>query len=120
MRLLRQVGRLEAALAREAEPAPVALAWTAQEERVEASGLTIGEYIALDVCVVELLGGVPVWHTRERVTSDMCDLGFVYRGLGLDDPGRVRVGRVVAVDGELVEWREEDAEGAGGPAASEV
>ena len=106
MRLVKQVGRLEAAMALEAEPAPVGIAWTSAEERIEAAGLAIGEYIALDVYVVDDLGGVPVWYTRERVTRESCDLGYVYRGQGT---GARPVGRVVALDGELVEWREESA-----------
>jgi len=107
MRLTRAVERLEAsaAQAREAEPKGIGLVWTADDMRVEAEDLRPGEYIACDLVMREELdGAVSLGSCRERVTADVADLGAVY------DSSGARIGRVTAIDGELVSWERLDPE----------
>lgn len=100
MKLLRQVERLEAAAAvRAVEPAAVSLVWSSDEVVVDLAQLRPGEYVATDVTIEERLEGVSIWRTRERLTCDVRDLGNVY-----DVDGEL-VGRIVAIDGPMVEWR---------------
>jgi hypothetical protein len=93
-----------AGAARAVEPGPVAIAWTAQEERLDPQELDYGEYLACDVQIDEEAGdGVQLWRLRERVTTDARDLGYVR-----DAAGNL-LGRVVSMDGSLIEWRGSEA-----------
>ena len=97
MRLLKVVGKLEAAAAeaQEAERPAVGVAWSSAET-VDAACLDVGEYIATDVTILGEIGGTEEWRTVERVTRDRNDLGGVF------DAGGRRIGRVTAIDGSLV------------------
>src|ERR1700761_2762099 len=75
----------------------IGLCWTQHDQRVEASRLRSGEYIAADVRVVGSVPGSIELRVRERVTTDSGDLGLVY-----DDASGAQVGRVTRIDGGLL------------------
>lgn len=98
MKLLSKVRGLEASAAVSRQREPVGLVWTVDELRVDRGKVRPGQYVALDVRIKGELGGTPIWETVERITSEASDLGVVY------DAGGAAVGRIVRVDGSLVEW----------------
>jgi hypothetical protein len=97
MRLLSKVRGLEAAASVKRRVA-VGLVWTEDDVRVDPAAVRGGEHVALDVRITGACGETPLWQTTERVTADPADLGVVYGESGS------AVGRVVRVDGSLVEW----------------
>lgn len=103
MRLLSKVRGLEAFAASGKRREPVGLVWTADEVRVDAAAVRGGQHVALDVRIKGEVDGTPIWGTAERITSKAGDLGVVYDSAGS------RVGRVVRVDGSLVEWAATDS-----------
>lgn len=105
MRLVKAVGRLEAQRAQRCGEGVVGVCWSSREFRVDASKLAEGEYIAADVHLLENvpadcprwpMEGNQVMQIRERVTTDLKDLGVVY------GPGGERVGIVVRMDRRLL------------------
>ena len=100
MRLVKSVVRLEAAAARAMEPDPArwCVVWSGYDERVDGAALQEGEYVAVDVYVSDGGVGARVERLCERVTYRADDLGVVY------GEGQARIGRVVSINGELVEW----------------
>jgi hypothetical protein len=111
VRLISGLKKLEAgaARARERKPEAVGLIWSRHEVEVDPETLEGGQYIAVDV---HMLAGAPVepgaelggatlepgaWSMKERATYDAQDLGVVY------DAGGLRVGRVVALEGSMIE-----------------
>jgi len=102
MRLIKQVGKLEAAAAARVEDRrAVGIAWTIHEAVVDASALAPGEYIAVDIRMEAGEGGdcqADFWHVFERITTDERDLGVVRNAAG------DRIGIVVGLDGGLISW----------------
>ena len=103
VRLIRSVVRAEAATARAiakgaARPKASGICWGPPPERVDAGSLRPGEWIAVDIEVTGVCGGVVEMIQRERVTSMPLDLGRVTRD-GCD------VGEVVEVVGRVVTIR---------------
>jgi hypothetical protein len=104
MRLLRRLEGLEAgaAVAEAEAEAAVGVVWSCDELRLDATQLEAGEYIACDshrLDPPELFASCPRVRLVERITRDADDLGYIYDAAG------VRVGRVTAVDGNLVSYR---------------
>jgi len=97
MRLLSKVRGLEAS-ASVKRRVPVGLVWTEDDVRVDLAAVREGEHVALDVRILGAVGDTPIWQTTERCTAEATDLGVVYGAKG------AQVGRVVRVDGSLVEW----------------
>lgn len=102
MRLLSKVRGLEAS-AQVSRRQPTGVVWTADDVRVDPAAVGAGEHVALDVRVTGAIGETPTWQTVERISSDAADVGVVY------DEGGSPVGRVVRVDGSLVEWAVTDS-----------
>ena len=102
MRLIKQVGKLEAAAsARVEDRGAVGIAWTIHEAVVDASALAPGEYIAVDIRMEASDRGdcqADFWHVFERITTDERDLGVVRNAAG------DRIGIVVGLDGGLISW----------------
>jgi hypothetical protein len=98
MRLLSKVLGLEAALGASRRREPIGLVWTEDDVRVDVAALRADQHVALDIRIRGACGETPIWKTVERVTADPADLGVVYGESG------AKVGRVVKVDGSLVEW----------------
>jgi hypothetical protein len=105
MSLVAKLEKLEAAAAERARSRrqPVGLVWTQDDVRVDPESLAPGEHLALDVYVTGAIGETETWTTIERATSEPSDLGTVY-----DAAGGV-VGRVVRIEGSLVELALADA-----------
>lgn len=105
MRLLAKVRGLEAVAVAGASSRrqPTGVVWTADDVRVDRDAVGAGEHVALDVRITGAIGETPTWQTVERVSREASDLGVVY------DAGGSAVGRVVRVDGSLVEWAVSDS-----------
>lgn len=117
MKLLRRVGRAEAAAQAKAEVKATGaprymVVWTSNDgASVDARRLKAGEYIARDVYLswgpgvasqsdpTEYLPGACGASCVERITTDEQDGGKVYAG-----PCRELVGYVTSIDGELTDW----------------
>ena len=105
MRLLAKVRGLEAVAVAgaRARRQPTGVVWTSDDVRVDPEAVGAGEHVALDVRITGAIGETPTWQTVERVSREASDLGVVY------DAGGSAVGRVVRVDGSLVEWAVSDS-----------
>ena len=103
MKLIRAVGRIEAAAAAHANSkakrarrsAAWGICWSQGEEELGRE-LAAGERMALDVYVVDEFTGVRIVRTKQRATSIAGDHGTVY------GPGGDVVGHVDGDDGVIV------------------
>ena len=110
MRLVQRVERAEAGaadLARRRKH-PEGGVWTETEERVDREKLERGEHVAADVYVIGETGGARLWRIRERVTRQAGDLGVLY-SVG---PHPRPIGRVTRMEGNLIEFVDEENPGA--------
>lgn len=113
MRLIGAVKRLEGAAAAREEAAGglCGIAWTSRDWRVDAMELAEGEFIAVDITRRGGDDGAAFWCVNERVTLDASDLGVFYQLAGGAECGkacegceRAAVGRVVAIDTDMVRY----------------
>lgn len=105
---MRQVQRLAAdagaAAAEEAELCEVRLSWTDRVNRIEDVDIGPGQYVAMDVTILQEVGDMRYTRTVERLTNESWDLGIVR-----DAEGQ-RIGVITRVDGNYYEWARDDGE----------